>query len=91
MPGWRYDPLLWWNFQKACFYACVALLLSGCTADVVKPVTTACPSLKTYDQTFQSAFADELTLMHASGDYPHVEAFVVDSVKLRQVLKTCQN
>lgn len=90
MPSWHYDPLIWWNIQKAFVYALAAFLLSGCVSDTVKPVTSACPPIKMYDQPFQNAFADELTLMHASGDYPHIESFVVDSVKLRQMLKTCQ-
>lgn len=78
--------MFWWH-PWLCLTA--SILLFGCTADVVKPVTTACPPIKAYDQTFQNAFADELTLMHATGDYPHVETFIVDSVKPRQVLKKC--
>lgn len=78
---------MWWH-PWLCLTA--SLLLFGCTADVVKPVTTACPPIKIYDQSFQSAFANELEAMHKTALYQHVEQFMVDSVKLRQVLKACQ-
>jgi hypothetical protein len=87
---WLYDPLPIWHAYRAAWWTLILLVVASCTPVNIHPTASNCVPIPTYSQEWQTAFADELDMIHARADMPHVEQYVVDSTRTRQALKACK-